>query len=511
MKTTPNNKPKKATLHPVLFAIFPVLSLLGHNIIEIAPEEGLRVLLFSVILVGLVWLTVRAISRWTWGRAGLAATLFAGLFFSYGHVYTLVENASVLGIRVGRHLILGPFWLVLFVAGVWGIRKLRDPGAFTQALNFIGAALLILPIYQISAHEITLRSAETRLEQPAPAEITGTSPSQPDIYYIILDAYTRDDTLLEVFGYDNTPFLAELEARGFTIPRCTRSNYGRTYLSVSSTLNMGYVQDFEPNGPGDLTAMIKDSAVRQRVTAQGYTIMAFDAGFFRTQWPDADFYFAYEDRGGGLQIINEFEVLVVDTTALFFFLETNAALGGAPLDFLYETRRVEKHNRVNYTFDTLLDLPEVAGPKFVWVHIPSPHGPYVFTADGGLSPEQEDVPAGYPAQVSYLNQRVLAAVDEILAKSEIPPIIVIQGDHGAKETFNEYRRLNILNAYYLPGEAGAQLYPTITPVNTFRLIFDIYFGDELGLLEDVSYFSPPEKDYRFELAPETREGCEVKS
>jgi hypothetical protein len=236
--------------------------------------------------------------------------------------------------------------------------------------------------------------------------------------------------------------------------------------------------------------------------------MAFDAGFFRTQWPDADFYFAYEDKGGGLQIINEFEVLVVDTTALFFFLDANAALGGAPLEFLYETRRVEKYNRVNYSFDTLMDLPEVAGPKFVWVHIPSPHGPYVFTADGELSPDQEDVPAGYPAQVNYINQRVLIAVDEILAKSVIPPIIVIQGDHGSKETFTDFRRLNVLNAYHLPGEASAQLYPTITPVNTFRLIFDSYFGDDRGLLPDVSYFSPPEKDYAFELAPEAREGCE---
>ena len=38
------------------------------------------------------------------------------------------------------------------------------------------------------------------------------------------------------------------------------------------------------------------------------------------------------------------------------------------------------------------------------------------------------------------------------------------------------------------------LYSKITPVNTFRLILDTYFGSDYGLLEDVSYFSKSEED-----------------
>ncbi len=37
----------------------------------------------------------------------------------------------------------------------------------------------------------------------------------PDIYYIILDAYTRDDILAGAYGLNNRPFLQELEERGF--------------------------------------------------------------------------------------------------------------------------------------------------------------------------------------------------------------------------------------------------------------------------------------------------------
>ena len=316
------------------------------------------------------------------------------------------------------------------------------------------------------------------------------------------------DRQLEVFGYDNTPFLQALEERGFVIPRCSRSNYGRTFLSVSSSLNLDYVQAFEPyHGPGELTAMIKDNTVRRKLAALGYTIVAFDPGFFRTQWPDADLWLAYENRGGGLWT-NEFDVLVINTTALFFFLDANTVLGGSPLGFIYNTSRVERFNRVNYILDTLEDMPQMVGPKFVWAHIASPHSPFVFSQNGSFSSAPDSSLDGYRDQVVYLNKRVLAIVDAILARSDTPPIIVIQGDHGASENYADFRRLNILNAYHLPGEARSLLYSTITPVNTFRLIFDSYFGEDLGLLPDVSYFSPPDHDYAFDRAQDSRPGCE---
>ena len=42
----------------------------------------------------------------------------------------------------------------------------------------------------------------------------------------------------------------------------------------------------------------------------------------------------------------------------------------------------------------------------------------------------------------------------------------------------------ILNAYYLPGDGSKKLYPSISPVNTFRVVFSHYFGADLDLLPD---------------------------
>jgi len=58
----------------------------------------------------------------------------------------------------------------------------------------------------------------------------------------------------------------------------------------------------------------------------------------------------------------------------------------------------------------------------------------------------------------------------------------------------------ILNAYYMPGHT-AQLYPGISPVNSFRVILNAYFNANMPLLNDQSYFSPIPYIYNFSPVP----------
>jgi hypothetical protein len=110
---------------------------------------------------------------------------------------------------------------------------------------------------------------------------------------------------------------------------------------------------------------------------------------------------------------------------------------------------------------------------------------------GGLDEYQ----AGYRGQVIFVNERILEAVDAILAKSETPPVIVIMSDHGPGSMFNWdvdqpgclWERTHNLYAILLPEKDNNVLYPRMTPVNTFRVIFNMYFGSDLPLLEDRTY------------------------
>ena len=49
------------------------------------------------------------------------------------------------------------------------------------------------------------------------------------------------------------------------------------------------------------------------------------------------------------------------------------------------------------------------------------------------------------------------------------------------------QKFGILNAFYLPEVDNDILYPTITPVNTFRVVFNLYFDADFELLPDENY------------------------
>ncbi len=63
----------------------------------------------------------------------------------------------------------------------------------------------------------------------------------PDIYFIVLDAYARDDVLKEMYGFDNTEFLAYLRNKGFYIAERSAANYCQTGLSIGSCFNLCYL------------------------------------------------------------------------------------------------------------------------------------------------------------------------------------------------------------------------------------------------------------------------------
>jgi hypothetical protein len=173
--------------------------------------------------------------------------------------------------------------------------------------------------------------------------------------------------------------------------------------------------------------------------------------------------------------------------------------------------RDARRMRVLSALDKLKSIPDKPGHQFVFAHLVIPHPPYSFGPNGEAisfndgAPVEERIKA-YTDQVLFINHEILEVVDAILSKSEPPPVIIIQGDHGPLPdiAFSGDEKMPILNAYYLPGtEAQKNLYPSITPVNTFRVILNSYFDQNLPLLNDVSYYAPKGNHDAFEVIPNT--------
>jgi hypothetical protein len=506
---------KTYVLPVLLVAAYPVLALYAHNIEAVDAINLLRPLVITGSAALLLLLLFRMVLR-SWGKASLLAATTLILFFSYGRLYAAAEQLNQGAFSIGHHRIIAPLFLALWILLAWLIaRQKGDLRVANQTVSVIAGIALIFPLFS-TGQFLTNRShtASAAVEEQSVNLASGAA--KPDIYYIILDGYSRDDTLLEFFDYDNTPFLNELEAMGFYVARCSQSNYAQTQLSLSSSTNMNYLQSIDPiyadpsnNSRAALPGMIRESAVRTFLEEQGYQIIGFDSGFSWTNLIDADFYLAptigstkYLGMSGRA---NEFEVMLMETSAVQLLSDASIRVPTMLKPDLSGPREMRRE-RILYTLGELPKIPRLPSPKFTFAHIVAPHSPYVFGPNGEPVDKNVEDALGYRDQLIYLNKLVLPVLQQIIARSETPPIIILQADHGGVRT-NLQDRMRILNAYYLPDGGKEVLYPSISPVNTFRKILNYYFGTNYPQLDDTAYHSGYALPYDYTVVKDSRPGC----
>jgi len=284
-----------------------------------------------------------------------------------------------------------------------------------------------------------------------------------------------------MYHYDNTSFARELVKLGFYIAEESRTRYKMTEQSLASSLNMCCTEK------GDkFYAMIRDNQVVEILEKVGYKIVTFPADD-NSLFTKSDLVFNFSEEKKST-LINDFYMTLLKTTML---------------KILYEWYINEKYysyyyrEKTLYIFEKLETIPQLKGPKFVYAHIVCPHWPFVFDRDGGpVDPRHftnlKDKKY-YLDQYIFINKKVKHLVDVLINQSSSPPVIVVQSDHGPRgfgpgggyyqmDVGDEWTR--IFNGYYLPGKDHPGLYPSISPFNTFRLIFNLYFNADYPMLKD---------------------------
>jgi hypothetical protein len=268
---------------------------------------------------------------------------------------------------------------------------------------------------------------------------------------------------------------------------------------------MEYLNEFveEFGGSDDHTLvyeLVQHSTVRHLLEEQGYTFVALPSTTLITQIRDAGIYFDLS-----IIPINEFETSLLSSTVI----GVGAELWGADLPVMGYAWH---HKTIRFTLDQLREVPQIPGPKFVFAHIMLPHPPFIYDRHGNYLPPArpyvswdasffpggtEEYQKGYTEQVAFLNRELMEIISNILGQPANAPIIILQGDHGPGAFFDLLRlessclseRYSILNAYYFPDGDYHSLYASITPVNSFRVILNQYFGAELAILEDRNYYA----------------------
>jgi hypothetical protein len=506
-------------VHPILLALYPALALLSNNIGQIRPSLGLRALAISVLL-GVVLFVLMRILVGNWSTAALLASLAIFLFYSYGPTYDLLSQVTVAGERLGRHRYLAPVWLVLLIGGAAMIaRRQGRKKDLTVLMNLVAAVAVAVPLVSVVGDALGIggRSALT-VSRPELVAQLDPALERPDVYYIVLDAYGREDVLRREFDLDNIAFLEALEGLGFQIAGCSQSNYAQTELTFASALNLAYLQDLGLEMQADseersaMWPMIRNSLVRQLLEEMDYSVVAFETGFRWSELEDAD---VYLKPPTGLPIgLNAFEATLLRSTAAWILADQAAVLP----EFIVRDfdRSAEQHyQRVRFVLDELERMAETSGPKFVFAHIVAPHPPFVLGPEGEFrdSPQAAEAldPAiyveGYRDQVVYLNRRIEQVLSRIVNESDPSPVILLQADHGPGHG-SAADRMSILNALRIPEQPGIPMSDDQTPINTFRFMLDQVFGMDLSPLPDTSYFSIYQTPYDFSIVANT---CEHQS
>lgn len=499
-----NSKWSALPWHPLLFAAVIVATAWFDA--AISPYPLIRPLLVAVLGAGLVT-AVAGLACRSAQIGGLVATAMIWVLWSRHLVdlgETAVERLGVAGVAWGAALVLA----LVLVARI--VRRQARRWTVDGATSALNRGSLLLAFVTIAMAVVSGRAglAISDLEQGEDLATWLADPGTdngregPDVYAILLDGYPRADVLADAFDIDNGPFVGALEERGFSVAGASHSDYIWTQTTVPSVLHMEYVEHvpvLEPVVFGEASSQptVRTAIDRNPAFAfareHGYTTVSVASGFEQVTARKAD---VFIDSGD----MNEFELRILASTFL-----------GDIVDILAPTFAASQQAaRIEHGLDT---LPTIAAdgrePVFVWAHIPAPHQPTVFGADGsvvevpltetfyGDSPtERGEDPAEfrerYRAQLAYLNERILGTVDEIVRQSSEPPVILLFADHGSASRIDWVvtdpqtadprlllERTGILFATLTPGQED--VYPDdASPIDLFRLLFDAYFGTDHG-------------------------------
>jgi Sulfatase len=488
--------------HPFLFAIYPILFLYSQNIDEFSPD-----VLLGPILVSVSFTLAMSVLIWKFSknrlRGAFLLSLFLLVFFSYGHFYHFLEVSRLLGFSIlgEQKFALSLYGLLFAVLTFFSYKKIRDWPKSTVFLNVLGLSLVSLTLIGIvSNYKIGER---LKVETSPPTE-HGVEKGAPDIFYIILDGYPRQDVLHEIHQFDNSQFLAFLKTKNFRILGNSHSNYPGTSLSLASSLNLNYIDQLIPaeQRRSDNRWLLKDLIQRNYVLKflkeRGYVTAAFDSGYFHTELKNVDHFYATG------WFLNEFHEALLDTTPAWVVFKNIGR---------YQMQR----RRILYVLDHLPDPTDATKPVFVFAHIMALHPPFVFGPNGEErspqssslqfwkdfgDPSIKELSRQYQDQLTYINKRMQSTVQAILENRKRPVLIILQGDHGSSFLSTEQgssfyqERFSILNAIHVSQETP--LYDSMSPVNTFRVIFNSFFGTTYKRLEDRSFYSLRNTPYQWE-------------
>ena len=478
------NKPAFLLLLPFFFVLHEFTR--NYYAVSVADSLLLTLIYFacSFIIACICWLLYRDTIK-----AGLLAFALMAYQFFFGNIQDALKNIS--DSFISQYRFIFPASLLLFILfSVWLKKRKKTLLLLNYYLNILLVTLIIIDAAWL-VKKLSSDKSYMAINKTMTGHIIPDSCAKPDIYLLLVDQYAGNSTLNEIYHFDNSPFLDELKNRGFFIAKNSRSNYNLTPFSMASALSMNYL-DPEMALKTKLNLSycyqaIRNSSVVDFLTGNGYHFYNYSVFDFPGQ--PAHKYEAFLPYGIKLVTLNTFTGRITRDIRSGI-TEGKFGFKSARKKLVYENLY---YNDSTFKLTRNIASEKSSSPKFIYSHFMLPHFPYYFDREGNplpidkLTDFKRTNSNDYIEYLLYGNKKILSLVDDILAHSANPPVIMILSDHGSRhlnkgeEVTNDFVNLN---AMYIPGKNYALCYDSITNVNQFRVLFNTCFAQQLPLLKD---------------------------
>jgi len=472
--------------HPLLFSIIFVIMPFMQFAGLIPPSQIAAPFIVICAFALLSYFIIKRIVK----KAGLAVAVLSPLLIiscNFGTVYEYISGLTS-GTRLKLPVLVLATLVILIVLIVYNMKVLSlHEGAVNKvnkAFCVIAGALIISNAFIINAQSIDTTKIIGSLGK-LDISIIKNSGTLPDIYFVILDEYAAPSQMKSYFQYDMSPFVEYLAQKGFLVTEMNTESLatvaildGRLNMEVKkrqdgtpspSSLSDSLLESMNSINTQDEEHMIRlrNSKVIVYLKSIGYQFINMGSWFTQTRYNQlAD----QNINCFGFQFTDELSAIILNKSVLRLILINRHFHRKAVLD----------------AFADLENMPVTDGkPKFIFAHIICPHGPYVFGANGeklGLKPgESKDAKQLYIDQHIFISKKVKEFVDIKLSASQSTPVIIIQGDHGARMDMPHAHQ--VFSAVYVPDYKGKSWQDSISSVNTFRVLFNDVFGTNLEILK----------------------------
>ncbi|MGG9963550.1 sulfatase-like hydrolase/transferase [Ferruginibacter sp. SUN106] len=478
------------------FLFLLVLFFVAHGAVEnfgfIYFSEVIKIGLTIVGCIAIFFLLTRFFVKNIIHAALIVFFISAWLLF-FGAVFDWVRSVSFLH-WLHSYSIFVPFMCCTFIAFILLIRKkesLRNKLCF-----YLNVLLLIYCIFDL----VTLGfKAISTNKATAKNNITidaAAIHSKPNIYFLLFDGYPGYKSLQDSFAFANDSLYHFFEVKGFKVLP-TFSNYNMTYYSMSSMLNMQYID--KPFVPLANTAANDQQRIKEIKNAELIRQLK-NIGYRFTNYSIFDIADQPSVKGNSF-VVSQATLL----THKIFFNKILKDIGWHFISGKYSIPFIkniymgdDRNNKFIEEKLTTNDPGSKATPKFVYAHLLLPHPPLFCDSMGNYLPTEQifdpQLAANRPLYLSYLKyaNKKMQGIIESIGKNDPGAIVIVMSDHGYRD-FNigdriEPLHFNNICAVHFPDSNYLPMKAAWSNVNFFRYLLNCEFNQKLPYLADSSIF-----------------------